>query len=67
MPHDRVEAMNLDGKNGNTKRADAEGVELGQLNDYKTFVDKGKGYDPGASYTKIRVHFVYDVKHDGRH
>ena len=67
VPRDHVEAMDLDSKNGNTKWADAEGVELSQLADYKTFVDKGKGYDPGADYTKIRVHFVYDVKHDGRH
>ena len=37
------------------------------MDDYKTFIDKGTGYRPGNEYTKIRVHFVYDVKHDLRH
>ena len=27
----------------------------------------GKKYNPGPDYTKIRVHLVYAVKHDGRH
>ena len=57
----------LDDKNGDTKWQDAEKKELTQLDDYKTFIDKGTGYRPGNEYTKIRVHFVYDVKHDLRH
>ena len=38
----------------------------GLLND-KTFLDLGKKGIPGPGHKKIRCHFVYDVKHDGRH
>ena len=34
--------------------------------EYDTFIDKGKGYVMANDFTKIRVHFVYAVKHDGR-
>ena len=59
--------MQLDKANGNSKWKDAEEKELQQLADYRTFTDKGVGYKPGPEYTKIRVHFVYAVKHDLRH
>ena len=45
----------------------AEKTELLQLLDYNTFLDKGKNAPIPAGYKKIRVHMVYDVKHDGRH
>ena len=46
-----------------------------QLDDYDTFDDRGKaifdkyGKNMNAppGFKKIRVHFVYAVKHDGRH
>ena len=47
-----------------------------QINEYETFIDKGKakyGTDKKKptnapkDYTQIRVHLVFDVKHDGRH
>ena len=38
-----------------------------KLNEYDTFVDKGKDGTPPAGYKKISTHFVYGVKHDGRH
>ena len=59
--------MQLDEQNGNTKWADAEKTELGQLLDYHTFLDKGKNAPVPCGYKKIRVHMVYDIKHDGRH
>ena len=34
---------------------------------YKTFVDYGKGGYPPKGSLKIRLHWVFDVKHDGRH
>ena len=40
-----------------------------RVNEYDTFIDKGhhtKAKVP-SSYKKIRVHLVFDVKHDGRH
>ena len=43
--------------------------EFEQLNDYQTFRDMGHSSTatPPAGYKKIRVHLVFDVKHDGRH
>ena len=67
VPRNHEQAMQLDEENGNTKWVDAERTELTQLQEYKTFSDKGKGAPPPSGYKKIRVHFVYDVKHDGRH
>jgi hypothetical protein len=42
-------------------------LELSQINKYDTFINKGKGYDPGPGYKQIKVHFVYAIKHDGQH
>ena len=41
--------------------------ETGCVDEYNVFEDKGKGYQPGPEYKKIRVHMVYAVKHDGKH
>jgi hypothetical protein len=38
-----------------------------QLNNYDCFHDQGKGVDIPKGFSKIRVHLIYDVKHDGRH
>ncbi len=38
-----------------------------QLHEYKTFKDLGKGAKAPEGYRKIRVHLVFDVKHDGQH
>jgi hypothetical protein len=62
-------AMLLDEKNGKNLWKDAVALELQQCYDYQTFEDKGhhtKGIPPNG-YKKICVHFVFDVKHDGRH
>ena len=64
VPRNHEEAVLLDG-DGKPLWAESEKLELQQLWDYKTFIDKGKGFDPGPEYTKIRAHMVYDVKHDG--
>ena len=37
-----------------------------QLDDYETFEDKGVLKIPPKGYKFIRVHFVYDCKHDLR-
>ena len=75
VPRNHAQAMELDALNGNDRWQQAIGVELGQIDDYNTFTDKGKAlFDKAgkvvnapAGYKKIRVHFVFDVKHDGRH
>ena len=65
VPRDYKHAVWLDKRNGNTKWAEATQLEMTQLDDYSTFKDVGKVIPDG--YKKIRVHLVYDVKHDGRH
>jgi len=67
VPRNHEQAMEMDRENGNTKWFDAEQAELSQIDEYDTFTDKGEGYTPSQDYKKIRVHFVYAVKHDGRH
>ena len=59
-------------ENGNTHWQDAMDLELTQIHEYKVFKDTGKAQFhnkkvviPDGSQ-KIRVHFVYAVKHDGR-
>jgi hypothetical protein len=61
--------MFLDRSNGNTKWLVANALEFEQLNEYNTFEDKGhsRSNTPPVGYKKIRVHLVFDVKHDGRH
>ena len=69
VPKNYVHAMALDAKNKNTKWKDAADLEIKQIYDYKTFVDHGHHTKTTApsGHKKIRVHFVFDVKHDGRH
>jgi Reverse transcriptase (RNA-dependent DNA polymerase) len=67
VPHNHEQAMEIDRKNGNTKWRDAELYEIGCVDEYNVFDDKGKGYNPGPDYKKIRVHMVYAVKHNGKH
>ena len=40
-----------------------------QINEYETLEDKGHHdkVKPPEGYKKIKVHLVFDVKHDGRH
>jgi hypothetical protein len=39
-------------------------TEIEQIDKYDTFKDMGKGRPPPRNHNKIRVHFVYDIKHD---
>jgi hypothetical protein len=39
-------------------------VEINQIDKHNTFHDLEKGKPPPRGHNKIRVHFVYDVKHD---
>lgn len=65
VPRNHAEAVRLDQANGNTKWQNAEKTELGQILEYKVFTDKGKRYIP-RGHKKLRVHMIYDVKHDLR-
>ena len=72
VPRDYNEAMRLDKENGNTHWQDAMELELTQIHEYKVFKDTGKAQFHNGKvvipdgFQKIRVHFVYAVKHDGR-
>ena len=67
VPRDHDEAMFIDNKNGNTKWADSEALELQQLKDYDTFHSIGYKAPVPEGYTKIPCHIMYDIKHCGRH
>ena len=69
IPQDYAEAIHFDIKNSNTRWQDATKLEMQQLDDYHCFKDAGIAKDrtPPEGYKKIRVHLVFDVKHDGRH
>ena len=66
VPRNESEARKLDVENGNTRWRESEILELLQMDEYEMFRDLGKGAPIPAGYKKIRVHFVYDAKHDGR-
>ena len=72
VPKDYNDAIRLDKENSNTHWQDAMDLELTQIHEYKIFKDTGKAqFHNGKVVTpdgfqKIRVHFVYAVKHDGR-
>ena len=67
VPRSPKEALQFDSDNNNTSWADAMSLEMLQLQEFTTFKDLGRGAPAPDSYKKIRVHFVFGVKHDGRH
>ena len=67
VPRNHDQAMELDRRNGNTKWRDSEKLELKHIDEYQTFLDMGRNGKLPIGYTKIKVHFVYAVKYDGRH
>jgi hypothetical protein len=66
VPRTYEQALRLDNRNGNTLWENAATLELTQIDDYDTFIDKGH-HTKTKPYKKIRVHLIFDVKHDGRH
>ncbi len=64
VPRDHEEAVFIDEKNGNTLWQDSEAREMGQLFEYNSFKDLGKGAPIPKGYQKIPCHFIYDVKPD---
>ena len=72
VPRDYAHALQLDIHNGNNKWKDAIDLEIEQIKEYQVFKDFGKAvYDKNKitnapeGHQKIRVHFVFDVKHCG--
>ena len=68
VPRNYEDAMRLDKIAGNSKWQEATNLELKQIDDYQVFEDKGHKSTAKLpeGYKKIRVHIIYDVKHDGR-
>jgi Reverse transcriptase (RNA-dependent DNA polymerase) len=56
-------------RSSNTLWEDAATLELTKIEDFDTFIDKGRHLKVKSpvGYKKIRVHLIFDVKHDGRH
>ena len=69
IPKDFKDAQRLDAPNGNTKWANAQALELSQIDECQCFKDKGHMTKVKApeGHKRICVHFVHDCKHDGRH
>jgi hypothetical protein len=66
IPCDYLDAKRLDKENGNTLWIDATRLELTQLFEYETFDDHGKNATLPPDYKIIRLHLIYDCKHDYR-
>ena len=73
VPRDYAHALQLDIHNGNNKWKEAIDLEIEQIKEYQVFKDFGKAvYDKNTitnapkGHQKIRVHFVFDVKHCGK-
>ena len=67
VPKDFRHAVEIDQRNGNTLWQDATKLEMESMEDYQVFKDTGMNATPPPDYKTIRVHLIYDVKHDGRH
>jgi len=67
VPRNHSDCVAIDMKNKNTKWQEAEALEMKQLAEHDTFDDLGTGCRPPEGYKRINVHFVYNVKHNGRH
>ena len=67
VPRSPEDALRIDRESNNTMWRDSMALELSQLMDYETFKDYGHGDRRPAGYKRIRTHWVFDIKHDGRH
>ena len=72
VPRDYAHDLQLDIQNGNNNWKDAMDLEIEQIKEYQVFKDHGKAIyekdkidDAPKGYQKIRVHFVFDVRHCG--
>ena len=67
LPRTSQEAFAIDADTGTTFWKDAIQLELDQMDEYNTFQDHGISANLDQSvWKRIRVHFVFDVKHDLR-
>ena len=69
VPRDINDALELNRAAGNNRWAEANQQEQDLLREYEVFIDKGKFHlsKIPRGYKQIKVHTIFDVKHDGRH
>jgi len=69
VPKNYKDAIRIDAMNGNTRWVDSTNLEMQQLDDYDTFIDLGEAdlVPIPEGFSRITVHLVFAVKHDGRH
>jgi hypothetical protein len=67
VPRDYEQAVSIDEDNKNTKWQDSTEKEFREIDEYETFNDKGKGYQPGPEYKRYVYISHLRCQHDGRH
>lgn len=67
IPQKYQDILCIDRKNGNSLWGDALKKDMDCMVEYKVFKDIRKSSDKPTDYKNIGVHFVYNVKHNGRH
>ena len=69
VPCNYKHTLELDKKNGNTKWFNTNVLEHKKLNEYEVFIEKGKYtiLKIPCGYHKVRIHTVFDIKHNGQH
>ena len=64
MPWNLCDAYKLDVENGNSKWTKAIRVEVNKLKEYGVFQAMAEGAGAPEGYSRIPLHWVFDVKHD---
>ena len=67
VPRNLRDAYNLGTKDGNNKWAEAIRVEVNKLKEYDVFQAMAEGVGAPEGYSRIPLHWVFNVKHDFRH
>ena len=67
VPWNLCDAYKLDIENGNSKWAKAIRVEVKKLKEYDVFQTMAEGAGAPEGYSRIPLHWVFNVKHSFRH
>ena len=67
IPRNYAEAICLDQKNKNTLWQDAIKLEMELMGSYSVFKDLRKNAPVLEGFKNIRIHLIFDCKHDGQH
>ena len=67
IPKSHEAAARLDAEHGDERWKVTEEIEIRQMQEYGVFEELDGDLTLDTASKRIKVHFVYDVKHDGRH